>query len=129
MIASTYTSSVTTADGRGGGELRAKGGMSMGLCVLKVFHIGYAPCAAPLTSVQMADIHECVGLSRLLSSMYALSCSCLGRDENLVSGVRECASPTGTKLGESVEWCLSLARNLNTISYQYVGMGLSVSHA
>jgi hypothetical protein len=34
-----------------------------GCAYCKFFHIGYAPCAAPLASVHMADVHEpCVGL-------------------------------------------------------------------
>jgi hypothetical protein len=34
-----------------------------GCAYCRFFHIGYAPCAAPLTSVHMADVHEpCVGL-------------------------------------------------------------------
>jgi len=69
-----------------GGGSESEGGMSVGLCVLKVIHVGYAPCAAPLTSANASD-------SRFINSMYALSCSCLDRDANLVSGVRGCAFP------------------------------------
>ncbi len=68
-----------------GGGIEGEGGMSVGLCVLKVIHVGYAPCAAPLTSANASD-------SRFINSMYALSCSCLDRDANLVPRVRGCAS-------------------------------------
>ena len=67
------------------GGIEGEGGMSVGLCELKVIHVGYAPCAAPLTSVNVSG-------SRFINSTYVLSYSCLDRDANLVPRVRKCAS-------------------------------------
>ena len=88
-IARTYTSSVSTADGR---EIGGEGRMSMGLCVLKVFHVGYAPCAAPLTYANASG-------SRFVSSMYACMRSLFVLGPRREPGVRGQGNKVGRERG------------------------------